>query len=420
MIGRSRDHDITRINKGIADEDVWNMDETGFRTGCGRAHWVITLDPDKPMLLTDPDNREYITSVESISGGGKTIPPMLILCGILILEKWAEENDLDEDILLATSPTGYSNDELALQWLEHFEIHSRKSQVGVWRLLILDGYGSHLTYEFYEYAQKHRIELFRLPPHSTHLTQPLDVGCFQPFKHYHAEAIDNAMRSGEGDFGKLEFLAKFQTMRTKTFKKSTIQSAFRNTGLIPYNPEVVLQKVRALPRSTRTVTPPPPDSTNEMTSVCTTTPHRPHEIKNQAHTLINSMKRDQRLVHPKFQPYLDRFIRGSVTNSLRCSIAERDLEITHREAIARAARKKLTGRVAQKGGVITVRDVRAKVTKRVETEVEKARRALERAEAAELKKENARIAAHKKLWKQLHKELKAYLKARPALANLLK
>ena len=49
-----------------------------------------------------------------MSGGGKTIPPMLILCGILILEKWAEENDLDEDILLATSPTGYSNDEVAL------------------------------------------------------------------------------------------------------------------------------------------------------------------------------------------------------------------------------------------------------------------------------------------------------------------
>ena len=77
-------------------------------------------------------------------------------------------------------------------------------------------------------------------------------------------------------------------------------------------------------------------------------------------------------------------------------------------------------KVAQKGGVITVRDVRAKITKRAETEVEKARRALERAEAAELKKENSRIAAHKKLWKQLHKELKAYLKVRPASANLLK
>lgn len=29
------------------------------------------------------------------------------------------------------------------------------------------------------------------------------------------------------------------------------------------------------------------------------TPHRPHETKNQAHRLINSMRKDQRLVHPK-------------------------------------------------------------------------------------------------------------------------
>ena len=74
--------------------------------------------------------RAFITLVESISGGRKTIPPMLILCGILILEKWGEKNNLDENILLATRPNGYSNDELALQWLEHFEIQSRKSQVG--------------------------------------------------------------------------------------------------------------------------------------------------------------------------------------------------------------------------------------------------------------------------------------------------
>ena len=63
------------------------MDETGFCAGCGRAHWVITFDLDKPMLLTDPDNREYITSAESISGRRKIMPPMLILCEILILEK---------------------------------------------------------------------------------------------------------------------------------------------------------------------------------------------------------------------------------------------------------------------------------------------------------------------------------------------
>ena len=66
------------------------------------------------MLLTNPNNREYIISVERISIGAKIILQMLILYGIFILEKWAKENNLDENILLAMSPIRYFNDEQAL------------------------------------------------------------------------------------------------------------------------------------------------------------------------------------------------------------------------------------------------------------------------------------------------------------------
>ena len=45
-------------DKGITEVDVWNMDETGFRIGCGRAQMVITMDPKKPLRMTDPDNRD--------------------------------------------------------------------------------------------------------------------------------------------------------------------------------------------------------------------------------------------------------------------------------------------------------------------------------------------------------------------------
>lgn len=65
--------------------------------------------------------------MESINGGRKTIPPILILFGIQILEKWVQENDLDDNILLATSPIRYLNDELVLQLLKHFEIHNWNS-----------------------------------------------------------------------------------------------------------------------------------------------------------------------------------------------------------------------------------------------------------------------------------------------------
>ena len=43
----------------------------------------------------------------------------------LYLKKIEEDNDFDKDILLVTSSIEYSNDELALKWLKHFEIHSQ-------------------------------------------------------------------------------------------------------------------------------------------------------------------------------------------------------------------------------------------------------------------------------------------------------
>ena len=76
-----------RIQRGITDADVWNMDETGFCVEYKVAYLVSTMDAEKKLLLSDPDNREFLTECESISVGGVEIPPMLILSGALILEK---------------------------------------------------------------------------------------------------------------------------------------------------------------------------------------------------------------------------------------------------------------------------------------------------------------------------------------------
>lgn len=94
-------------------------------------------------------------------------------------------------------------------------------------MLVIDGFGSHSTLPFFELASVNKILLFHLPPHSTHLTQPLNVGVFQPFKHYHTEAIDKAVRLGDSQFGKLEFLAAFQLFCNQTFKLSTYQTCIQ-------------------------------------------------------------------------------------------------------------------------------------------------------------------------------------------------
>jgi DDE superfamily endonuclease len=48
------------------------------------------------------------------------------------------------------------------------------------RLLIINGYSSHINMSFISLADSLRIILQVLPPHTTYRLQPLDVGLFQP------------------------------------------------------------------------------------------------------------------------------------------------------------------------------------------------------------------------------------------------
>ena len=106
--------------------------------------------------------------------------------------------------------------------------------------------------EFIQFFWDHDIIPFGLPANLTHLLQPLDVVVFQPFKHYHAQALDFLVRDGITQITKLEFLGFIQQIRKQAFKESTIRSAFKKTGIIPFNPNIILDKLR----DRRVITPP--------------------------------------------------------------------------------------------------------------------------------------------------------------------
>ena len=51
---------------------------------------------------------------------------------------------------------------------------------------------------------------------------------------------------GDETFTKVEFLNVFNGFRQQAFKRTTIESAWKKAGLIPYNPSIVLDKVREM------------------------------------------------------------------------------------------------------------------------------------------------------------------------------
>jgi hypothetical protein len=50
---------------------------------------------------------------------------MIIISGIIFLEKYFM-NKLSDDVLLATSDTGYMNDQLSLDWIHHFDAYTKQ------------------------------------------------------------------------------------------------------------------------------------------------------------------------------------------------------------------------------------------------------------------------------------------------------
>lgn len=82
-----------------------------------------------------------------------------------------------------------------------------------------------------------------MPSHSSHNLQPLDVSCFGPLKRAYGQQIQQYMRNHLHALTKLEFLPAFKQAFKLAFTRDNIQSGFRASGLVPYDPEVVLNKL---------------------------------------------------------------------------------------------------------------------------------------------------------------------------------
>jgi hypothetical protein len=65
--------------------------------------------------------------------------------------------------------------------------------------------------------------------------------------------LENSIRYGGVDYKRADFLASFQRMRDLTFKKPIIYSAFRKSGLHPFDPSAVLAQLKEFSTPERTL-----------------------------------------------------------------------------------------------------------------------------------------------------------------------
>lgn len=177
----------------------------------------------------------------SVCADGSALPPGVIFAGATnsIQSSWVADIKQEvHSVLVTATPTGWTNNQVGLAWLEQvFDRYTREKARRSWRLLIVDGHGSHITWSFLKYCDRNRILVLVFPPHSTHTLQPLDVALFSPLATSYTKQLTQLLYSSQGVAGvqKRDFFRLFYESWLSTFTPSLILRSFEVTGLSPLN-----------------------------------------------------------------------------------------------------------------------------------------------------------------------------------------
>jgi hypothetical protein len=141
-----------------------------------------------------------------------------------------------------------------------------------------------------------------MPPHSSHLLQPLDVGCFSPLKRAYGGLVEQRMRLGYNSIDKLDFLKAYPKAHNDVFKPGNTKNGFLAAGIVPFNPERVLNQLHV-----RLDTPPIPGSQSSNSTLAT--PHNIRQLGKQTSSIKKLLKRGSQSPSSPSKPALEQLIK---------------------------------------------------------------------------------------------------------------
>jgi hypothetical protein len=125
-----------------------------------------------------------------------------------------------------------------------------------------------------------------MPPHTSHLLQPLDVGCFSPLKVAYGHQVSELARQRVFHIDKQDFLQIYLGIRETVLSEQNIQAGFRATGLVPACLERVLSSLTVVR------TPSPPGTAADAEVAWTAeTPHTTAQLEHQARLIQDRLSR---------------------------------------------------------------------------------------------------------------------------------
>ena len=125
--------------------------------------------------------REYITVLGCGAADGTRLPPYTVYKGKNLYARWTSGGPAGA--LYGMSDSGWMESSNFLSWFEKLLVPAVDSLLSEGPVvLFVDGHHSHLSLPLVRTAREKGVHIFCLPPHTTHVLQPLDVGVYGPVK----------------------------------------------------------------------------------------------------------------------------------------------------------------------------------------------------------------------------------------------
>ena len=235
----------------VPADQTYNMDEKGFAMGTmngSKRFFSRKLWERKEVQAHLQDSlTEWVTVLACICADGTFLTPGLIYKSkeSAIRSAWVQDISQDTPAYVTSSPRGWTDEDLGLQWLvQVFDRQTRARARQSWRLLYVDGHGSHVTIKFLEYCAANKILVARFPPHATHTVQPLDVVVFKSLSAAYTRELEQYRVQSHGilPMVKGDFFPLFWNAWNQSFTPDLIKKAFKATGLVPLDPGVILER----------------------------------------------------------------------------------------------------------------------------------------------------------------------------------
>ena len=145
-----------------------------------------------------------------------------------------------ENFYMATSESGWMKSETFFEYLANaFNPWLEEQNISKPVILFVDGHKTHLTMQASKFCEDHQIVLYLLPPNTTHILQPADVGAFKPMKDYLRQEVLDFQKKNPNSVIKRRDVAPLLSKALNKIPVSAITNGFKATGLYPLEPNRV-------------------------------------------------------------------------------------------------------------------------------------------------------------------------------------